>query len=75
MGQEVGGKCKREGPYTYLWLIHIDMLHKPMQYCKAITLQLKVNTFKLRMVKKRIHWERIKAKNEKKKKEIIEEYL
>ena len=46
-----------------------------MQYCKAITLQLKVNTFKLRMVKKRIHWERIKAKNEKKKKEIIEEYL
>ena len=52
MGQEVGGKRKREGPHTYLWLIHIDMLHKPMQHCKAIILQLKISKFKLKIVKK-----------------------
>ena len=46
MGQEVGGKRKREGPHTYLWLIHIDMLHKPVQHCKAIILQLKINKLK-----------------------------
>ena len=68
MGQEVGGKCKREGPYTYLWLIHIDMLHKPMQYCKAITLQLEVNTFKLRMVKKESTGKGLKLKMKKRKK-------
>ena len=27
----------------YLWLIHADVWQKPTQYCKAITLQLKIN--------------------------------
>ena len=29
--------------YVYLWLIHVDVWHKPTQYCKAIILQLKIN--------------------------------
>ena len=45
MGWEVRGRFKREGPYVYLWLIHIDVRQKPTQYCKAIILQLKINNF------------------------------
>ena len=41
MGWEVGGRFKREGTYVYLWLIHVDVWHKPTQYCKAIIFQLK----------------------------------
>ena len=41
MGWQVGGRFKREGTYVYLWLIHVDIWQKPMQYCKAIILQLK----------------------------------
>ena len=34
----------RETPlYVYLWLIHVDVLQTPTQYCKAIVLQLKIN--------------------------------
>ena len=25
MGREMGGRCKREGTYVYLWLIHVDI--------------------------------------------------
>jgi len=39
----VGGSFKREETYVYLWLIHVDVLQKPTQYCKAIILQLKIN--------------------------------
>ena len=42
-GGEVGGRLKREGISAYSWLIHIVLQQKPMQYCKAITLQLKIN--------------------------------
>ena len=42
MEREVGGKFKREGTYVYLWLIHVDVWQKPLQYCKVIILQLKV---------------------------------
>ena len=45
MGWEVGRQLRREGTYIYLWLIHVDVWQKPTQYCKAIILQLKVNTF------------------------------
>ena len=31
--------------YIYLLLIHVDIWQKPTQYCKAITLQLKINKF------------------------------
>ena len=41
----VGGKFKREGTYVYLWLINVDIRQKPTHYCKAIILQLKINTF------------------------------
>ena len=45
MGWEVGESFKREGTY-YPWLIHVDVWQKPTRYCKAIILQLKINTFK-----------------------------
>ena len=28
MGWEVNGRSKREGPYIYLWLIHLDVWQK-----------------------------------------------
>ena len=43
MEWEVRGRLKREGPYVYLWLIHVDVWQKPTQYCKAIIFQLKIN--------------------------------
>ena len=47
MWWEVGGRFRREGTYIYLWVIHVDTLQKPTQYCKAIILQLKINLKKL----------------------------
>ena len=44
-GWEAEGRYKREGACVYLWLIHVDVWQKPMQYCKAIILQLKINNF------------------------------
>ena len=43
MGWEVEGRFKREGTYVYLWLIYVNVWQKPIQYCKAIILQLKIN--------------------------------
>ena len=44
LGWEVEeGRFKREGTNVYLWLIHV-VWQKPIQYCKAITLQLKINS-------------------------------
>jgi len=40
---EVEGRFKREGTYVYLWLIYVNVWQKPIQYCKAIILQLKIN--------------------------------
>ena len=37
---EMGGRFKRERTNVYLWLIHIDVLKKSTQYCKAIILLL-----------------------------------
>ena len=42
MGRKVGGTFKREVTSVYLWLIHVDVLQKPSQYCQVITLQLKI---------------------------------
>ena len=42
---EVGGRFKREGTWVYLWLINADVWQKPTQYCKAVTLQSKINKF------------------------------
>ena len=41
----VGQRFKREGTYLYLWLMHVDILQKPTEYCKTIILQLKINKF------------------------------
>ena len=43
MEWEVQGRLKREGTYVYLWLIHVDIWQKSIQYYKAIILQLKRN--------------------------------
>ena len=46
----LGGRFRREGTYILLWLIHGDIWQKPTQYCIAIILQLKMNTFLKRNV-------------------------
>ena len=45
-GWDGGGTFKKKGIYLYLWLIHVDIWQKSMQYYKAIILQLKINEFK-----------------------------
>ena len=47
MGREVGGMFKCEGTWVNLKLIQVDVWQKPMQYRKAIILQLKVNKHNL----------------------------
>ena len=42
-GWEVGGGFKREGSSVYLLLVHDDVWQRPIQYCKAIILQLKIS--------------------------------
>ena len=39
----MGERFRREETYAYLWLIHVAVWQKPMQYCKAIILQLKIS--------------------------------
>ena len=46
----MGGRFKREGTYVYLWLIHVDVWQKPVQYCKASILQLLFFFFKERSI-------------------------
>ena len=35
-------RFKKEGTYVYMWLIHVDIWQKPVQYYKAVILQLKI---------------------------------
>ena len=42
-GVGVGGRLKKEGTYAYLWLMHVVVWQKPIQHCKAATLQLNIN--------------------------------
>ena len=44
-GSLEGGRFRREGTHAYLWLTRVDVWQTPTQYCKAIILQLKANTF------------------------------
>ena len=44
--KRITAKARREGTFVYLWLIHFDVWQKPTQCCKAIILQLKINSFK-----------------------------
>ena len=39
----VGGRFKRVGTCVCLWLTHVDIWQKPIQDCKAIILQFKIN--------------------------------
>ena len=45
MGREVGGGLGR-GTYVHSWLIHVNVWQKPPQYCKVISLQLKLINLK-----------------------------
>ena len=40
---EVGGSFKREGTYVHLWLIHVHVRQRPIQYCRAIFHQWNIN--------------------------------
>ena len=37
------GRAKRKDTYVYLSLIHVDGWQRPIQFCKAAILQLKIN--------------------------------
>ena len=43
IGWEMEGSLKREGTCVHVWLIHAAVWQKPMQHCKTIILQLKIN--------------------------------
>ena len=51
---KVGERFKGEGTYVYIWLIYADVWQKPIQYCKAIILQLKIDNFFLKRFKNRL---------------------
>ena len=40
------GRSERETIYVYLCILHIVVWQKPIQYCKAIVLRLKINFLK-----------------------------
>ena len=40
MGRDVGGGSGW-GTHVHPWLVHVNVLQKPLQYCKVISLQLK----------------------------------
>ena len=42
----MGVGFKREEPFVYRWLIHVDVWQTPTQYCKAIIFQLKIKEVK-----------------------------
>ena len=39
MGREVDGEFMM-GTHVHMWLIHVNIWQKPLQYCKVINLQL-----------------------------------
>ena len=41
MGRDEEVGLQGDGPYVYLWPIHVDVWWKPSQYCKVIILQKK----------------------------------
>ena len=42
VGREVGGRFRIGGTHVHPWLIHVNIWQKPPQYCKVISLQLKL---------------------------------
>ena len=47
-----GGRKVLEGGDIYLWLIHVVVRQKPIQYCKAIILYLKISKLKKTMCRR-----------------------
>ena len=45
MRREVGGGGSGCGTHVHPWLIHVNVRQKPLQYCKVISLQLKLINF------------------------------
>ena len=46
-GKEVEGVFRMEDTCNvHPWLIHVNVWQKPLQYCKVISLQLKLNLLK-----------------------------
>ena len=41
-GREVGGGVQDRGTHVHPWLIHVNVWQKPPQYCKIISLSLKL---------------------------------
>ena len=52
MVREEGGTFRWERTWVNLWLIHVDVWQKPMQYCKAIIFQVKISKLKKIIFKK-----------------------
>ena len=50
------------GTHVYLWLIHVNLWPKPLQYCKVISLQLKLINKILKEKKKNLFLESIYLK-------------
>jgi len=42
IGREVGGRFRMGETHVHPWLIHADVWQKSPQYCKVISLQLKL---------------------------------
>ena len=40
-GKGGGREVQKDGIYVYLWLIHVEVLQKTAEFCKAISFQLK----------------------------------
>ena len=38
-GKGGGREVQKDGIYVYLWLIHVEVLQKTAEFCKAIILQ------------------------------------
>ena len=47
------------GDYVYLWLTHVDVWQKPIQYCKASILQIKIIKNRIYLTKKIIKFSSI----------------
>ena len=67
MGREVGGSGW--GTHVNPWLIHVNVWQKPLQYCKAISLQL------IKIIgKKKINLPTEEAKKKKKESVILSSF-
>ena len=62
MGREVGGGSGW-GQHVHPWLIHVNVMQKPLQYCKVISLQFKEIIFLEKGLRKNNNKEMEKLEN------------